>query len=157
MSDHMEDEQRNHAFEDGGYPDNTRCTHPLTRYRCMRERQHHALFEQLAAACRAARSAEQRADEAEEAQRIAENVAQMVAGDRDEALMDADETAIECNKLEAQLAERDQQLAALHVSVRTLGAALGACMADPHTGSCRSLWLCEQHRALLESPAGEGE
>ena len=111
---------------------------------------------QIAAERTARQEAEQRADEAEEAQRIAENVAQMVAGDRDEALMDADETAFECNKLEAQLAERDQQLAALHVSVRTLGAALGACMADPHTGSCRSLWLCEQHRALLAPPAAEG-
>ena len=99
MSDHIEDEQRNHAFEDGGYPDNTRCTHPLTRYRCMRERKHHALFEQLAA---------------------------------------------------------------LRASVRTLGHSLGACMADPHTETCRSLWLCEQHRTLLAPPplvvgAGDGE
>ena len=45
--------------------------------------------------------------------------------------------------------------AKLRASVRTLGAALGACMADPHTDKCRSLWLCEQHRALLETPAEE--
>ena len=47
--------------------------------------------------------------------------------------------------------------AKLRASVRTLGAALGACMADPHTDKCRSLWLCEQHRALLAMPADKGE